>query len=160
MQIRCFCGCISVAPCSVRKKRQAGMCCWVQQPGRHNVLLYIVYSVFFRPLQEDYTWRSIDFIITKRVLVKLKSTWTEVFHGFSRLDASISEARSLFFFSWYSMIPSTWDKLGQSADKSLRFISDGADSRQCRTMSKHSGNWLKSLCSRPLVASKGCMLHG
>ena len=45
MQIRCFCGCISVAPCSVRKKRQAGMCCWVQQPGRHNVLITI-YSIF------------------------------------------------------------------------------------------------------------------
>ena len=114
MQIRCFCGCISVAPCSVRKKRQAGMCCWVQQPGRHNVLLYIVYSVFFRPLQEDYTWRSIDFIITKRVLVKLKSTWTEVFHGFSRLDASISEARSLFFShdtQWYPQPGTSWVNL-------------------------------------------------
>ena len=63
----------------------------------------------------------------------------KVFRVFCRLDASHD-----------TMILSTWDKLGQSADKTLRFISDGADSRQrrvglCRSI---SGNWNQCVAGR------------
>ena len=55
------------------------------------------------------------------------------------------------------MILSTWDKLGQFPDKTLRFISDGADSRRSKYVEAVRGTEI--FVYRFLVASKVCMLY-